>query len=310
MISIGRLSNATAAADYYLQRQADCQADYYTGVGGRRGGWLGRGATALGLTGELTSRDDVRFRGLLAGRHPDGSVLAAPVLRVDPRGRLDARPLVTAVRAANPARLSEPWPAFDSLARHVDRSPLASVTVRADASLTIATAAGLDARTVYADLGLSLDDALVHLDKRIDVRRPGYDVVLSAPKSVSVAYGLGSNDTSREVREAQASAVRAGRTVGAHPRVGCTGLHRAGLPDGPPRCGRGRHAPSAARGTHLPLLAGQGRARCRDQPPTRAGACLMASADRTGWKNSQLPRRIKCDGQRLGYPEHANARAA
>lgn len=118
MISIGRLGNATAAADYYLQRQADCQADYYTGIGERRGAWLGRGATALGLVGELTSRDDETFRGLLAGRHPDGTVLAAPVLRVDPRGRLDARPLVAAVRAANPHRLSEPWPVFDSLSAY------------------------------------------------------------------------------------------------------------------------------------------------------------------------------------------------
>jgi len=208
VISIGRLGNATAAADYYLQRQAGCQADYYTGIGERRGAWLGRGATALGLVGELTSRDDETFRGLLAGRHPDGTVLAAPVLRVDPRGRLDARPLVTAVRGANPARLGEPWPAFDALARQVDRSPLAFVTVRADAALAIATAAGLDARTVYGDVGLSLDDALAHLDERIDVRRPGYDVVFSAPKSVSVVYGLGDDDTSREAREAHASAVQ------------------------------------------------------------------------------------------------------
>jgi len=78
--------------------------------------------------GSSVSRDDATFRGLLAGRHPDGTVLAPPVLRVDPRGRLDARPLVAAVRAANPTPLGEPWPAFDSLARQVDRSPLASVT--------------------------------------------------------------------------------------------------------------------------------------------------------------------------------------
>jgi conjugative relaxase-like TrwC/TraI family protein len=207
MISIGRLSNATAAADYYLQRQADCQGDYYTGIGERRGAWLGQGATALGLVGELTSPDEETFRALLAGRHPDATVLAAPVLRVDPRSRLDARPLLAAVRAANPARLGEPWPAFDSLARHIQRSPLASVTVRADAAVAIATAAGLDARKVYGDVGLSLDEALAHLEERIDIRRPGYDVVFSAPKSVSVAYGLGANDTSREVRQAHASAV-------------------------------------------------------------------------------------------------------
>jgi len=82
------------------------------------------------------------------------------------------------------------------------------VTVRADAARAIAAAAGLDARTVYGDVGLSLDNALAHLDERIDVRRPGYDVVFSAPKSVSVVYGLGDDDTSREVREAHASALQ------------------------------------------------------------------------------------------------------
>jgi hypothetical protein len=192
VISIGRLSSATAAADYYLIRRADCRLDYYTGAGERRGAWLGRGAHALGLTGELAAHHDDVFRNLLQGRAPDGRMLVTPELRTDPQGLLNARPLIAAIRAADlTSSLSgTSADAFARLTRRADRSPLTSVTLRADHALAIAAAVGLDARQVYAADGLSLDDALAHVDERIDARRPGYDVVFSAPKSVSVLYGL------------------------------------------------------------------------------------------------------------------------
>ena len=192
MISIGRLSNATAAADYYLTRQADCGLDYYTGAGERRGIWLGRGAQALGLIGELAGHHDAVFRNLLHGRAPDGRTLVTPELRTDPRGLVDAGRLIAALRAADLTDgLSGPQAdALERLALRADRSPLTSVTLRADHAVAIAAAVGLDARQVYAAGGLSLDEALAHVDERVDVRRPGYDVVFSAPKSVSVIYGL------------------------------------------------------------------------------------------------------------------------
>ena len=78
VISIGRLGSAAAAADYYLTRQANCSLDYYTGAGERRGLWIGRGAAALGLAGELTAGHEQVFRGLLEGRAPDGEQLVRP----------------------------------------------------------------------------------------------------------------------------------------------------------------------------------------------------------------------------------------
>jgi ATP-dependent exoDNAse (exonuclease V) alpha subunit len=121
VISIGRLSNATAAADYYLTRQAGCPMDYYTGAGERRGLWIGRGAHALHLTGELTTAHEHVFRQLLHGLGPEGKPLVGPVLRTDPRGLLDARPLVEAIRAADTEllRSGDPghWHTFDALAR-------------------------------------------------------------------------------------------------------------------------------------------------------------------------------------------------
>lgn len=209
MISIGRLSNATAAADYYLTRQADCRLDYYTGAGERRGTWLGRGAQALGLNGELAAHHEDVFRNLLQGRAPDGRTLVSPELRTDPRGLLDARPLIAALRAAEVASClsGTAADAFDRLARRADRSPLASVTLRADQALPIAAAVGLDPREVYAAAGPSLDEALAHVDERVDVRRPGYDVVFSAPKSVSVLYGLAESQIADQVREAHTYAI-------------------------------------------------------------------------------------------------------
>ena len=99
VISIGMLTAGSDPAGYYLARRAGCAAEYYTGAGERAGVWLGRGAAAAGLAGELDGEGERVLRALLDGRAPDGRVLVAPVLRADPRGRLPARPLVEAIRA-------------------------------------------------------------------------------------------------------------------------------------------------------------------------------------------------------------------
>jgi len=84
VVSIGRLGSGPATADYYLHRQAGCEADYYTGATERPGAWLGEGARALGLTGELDQEGAAALRALLEGRHPDGRQLLSPVLRLHP----------------------------------------------------------------------------------------------------------------------------------------------------------------------------------------------------------------------------------
>ncbi len=149
------------------------------------------------------------FRNLLHGRGPDGRTLVGPELRTDPRGLVDARPLIAAVRAVEAViTLSGPTAqALERLARRADRGPLTSVTLRADHVLAIGAAAGVDARPVYADAGLALDEALAHVDERVDVRRPGYDVVFSAPKSVSVIYGLADPQVADQVRDAHSQAI-------------------------------------------------------------------------------------------------------
>jgi conjugative relaxase-like TrwC/TraI family protein len=64
MLSIGKIAAGPRAARYYTEQVAQARDDYYSGEGEEPGTWVGSGASALGLTGEV---DDERFAGLLAG---------------------------------------------------------------------------------------------------------------------------------------------------------------------------------------------------------------------------------------------------
>ena len=65
MLNIGKL--APGAADYYLGEVATSAEDYYTGKGESEGRWVGSLAKDLGLEGTVASAD---FRAVLDGRHP------------------------------------------------------------------------------------------------------------------------------------------------------------------------------------------------------------------------------------------------
>ncbi|HVU74592.1 MAG TPA: MobF family relaxase [Mycobacteriales bacterium] len=249
-MSIGLVGAADAAA-YYLDRAAGCDhehehgrglgracgqvparatrsgadLDYYTGDGaGSAGGcgvgveeatpagrWLGEGAAALGLTGAVDAAGGQLLRALLAGRDAAGEQLVGPVLRVDPRSRLSAGPLVRALEAVLPR---ERWDAL------TDTGALRTASDRLDAGRSgtlpveviarVATAAGLDPVALYrsVDGTDTFAAALAHAGGRVDIRRAGLDVTLSAPKSVSVLFGLSTPQVATAVRAAHAVAVR------------------------------------------------------------------------------------------------------
>lgn len=67
MLSISLIKNSQAAASYYEQ-----QDDYYSEDGKAPTGWVGEGAAALGLSGEV---NPAQFKQLLEGRLPDGTEL-------------------------------------------------------------------------------------------------------------------------------------------------------------------------------------------------------------------------------------------
>lgn len=220
MISIGLLGAGGAAAEYYLRRQAGCQLDYYTGRGERAGLWIGGGAKALSPVGELDAAGEARLRQLLAGAGPDGERLVPPVWRSDPRSRLPAAPLVAAMTAAAAARgvpvvellgtdglrtaYAAATRAVDG-ARRAPRTPRARV--RADLGGQLAEAAGLDPTVLWPDPRTGYSAALARAGGRVDVRRAGVDVTFSAPKSVSLLYGLGDPGTAAAVRAGHGVAV-------------------------------------------------------------------------------------------------------
>ena len=75
MLTIGRLGHGPGAADYYLDRQAGCELDYYTGGGEPRGVWCGSGAVGMGLPRVLDGSGETALRHLLAGCDARGETL-------------------------------------------------------------------------------------------------------------------------------------------------------------------------------------------------------------------------------------------
>ena len=219
-MSVHMLGPGPDPAGYYLTQQAGCAADYYLGAE-PVGRWLGAGAAAAGLNGWVDGAGAGILRDLLAGK-PPGGVPAPTMVRADPRGRLDAKPLVDAVRASNAdqdqpvtAVFADPAEraAFTGIAARVDRRERAgrgrAPTVSPARAQKIAAAAGIDVRAIYraADGTDRYAAALKFADRRVDVRRPGIDVTVSAPKSVSVLYALGDPTVAAQVRAAHQTAV-------------------------------------------------------------------------------------------------------
>lgn len=225
VLTIGRLGHGAGAADYYLQRQAGCRhpAEYYVGDAGEpQGVWCGSSARTIGMSPTLDPAGEAVLRQLLAGCGADGTTLVRPVWRSDPRGRVPVAVLVRAVERVAGERAVEPGTVLGSatLARSYDgaaasvaidarlpRRPRASLP--AETAARIAAAAGLDPVEVFRgpDGRDRLGAAKPFDGRRVDVRRAGLDLTFSAPKSVSVLFGLGDENVVAEVRAAHRVAV-------------------------------------------------------------------------------------------------------
>jgi TrwC relaxase len=218
VISLAMLAAGSDPAGYYLARTGGCAADYYTGSAEPAGMWLGAGAARLSLAGELDPAGERVLRSLLDGQAPDGRLLAAPVLRGDPRGRLPAQPLLEAIRSrasdlgvpvdvllADPASRA----AYAGLAARVDRATRRRApTLAPTKAAQLARAAGVDPHEVYRNDGADrFATAVKFAGRRVDVRRAGIDVTISAPKSVSFLYGLGDPAVAAAVRAGHQAAV-------------------------------------------------------------------------------------------------------
>ena len=219
VLSIGLVASPQAATAYFFRDGAGCGADYYLHDGEQRGRWAGAGAESLGLKGSFGPSSEIEFRRLLEGRDPRGGKLVAPVLRSDPRALLPAGRLVTAVRSAAaraglPVRmLLDDRTLADRFARLAARarSRTGARGVRVDLAARIARAAGLDLHRIYATRGSDQSRlvlrAMRFVGRKVDVRRAGYDLTFSAPKSVSVLAALAPEPVAAQLRAAHAAAV-------------------------------------------------------------------------------------------------------
>lgn len=199
MLSIGRVSTSAAAVGYFCGESRG-ESGYYTSDEAV-GRWVGRGATELGLTGQLVDADVHVFGRLLAGQDVHGRTLLGPVWRSDPAARVPAAQLVAAVAVVTAETGMSPrlllgeqlGSAYDIAVRRL-RGGVGAAGLRADVAVAMAHAAGLDAFDVHRSASVDgtepLTPALARVGQRVDVRLPGLDLTFSAPKSVSVLAAL------------------------------------------------------------------------------------------------------------------------
>jgi hypothetical protein len=203
VLNIGKLS--PGAADYYVGEVATSAEDYYTGRGETAGRWVGSLAQGIGLEGAV---EPEHFRAVLDGRHPFTGERLAPA-RAE-HDQTDRRPgpdqgtlfedgTVDVARTASRLRVTvgrvrqllwageqSPRPTTHLIGRHALRN-------RGRPQWRIETA---EVERFEA----------AHLSKKA---RPGYDLTLRPPKSVSVLWALAPDNVRAEIRQAHADAVDA-----------------------------------------------------------------------------------------------------
>ena len=216
MLNIGKLS--PGATEYYVGEVASSAEDYYAGRGELPGRWVGSLAVELGLSGEVDPDD---FRRVLSGQHPGNGVYLTTA-----RGS-----------AARAAVRDERAPVRGELPQFVDTDRAAvhlGVSVRYVRQLLVN---GEQYRTRVANAqdgepvgvppayllgvkavgnGQAGSDAWsvsrgelerFSSSRRKVLARPGYDLTLRPPKSVSVLWALADDPLRAQIRQAHSEAV-------------------------------------------------------------------------------------------------------
>src|SRR5581483_4655075 len=211
VLNIGKL--APGAADYYMGEVATSAEDYYTGRGESPGRWVGSLAAQLGLEGSV---DPDAFHALLEGRDPvTGEHLV--------RGRSGA---------CRTRRLPDPNQATlfedDNLdvaqvaarlkltTRRIRQLLAAGVTASGEGSPVRPATTLVGERIRVPDqrgpLAWSIPRAEVErfeAERQTVKTRPGYDLTLRPPKSVSVLWAVADQDRRIAIRDAHREAVDA-----------------------------------------------------------------------------------------------------
>ncbi|AVZ77990.1 hypothetical protein SLUN_38850 (plasmid) [Streptomyces lunaelactis] len=188
--------------------ETDAQVDYRLGDA-RDLEWIGGGLQEVGLVaGQSVDKDQARL--LMDGRHPmTGELLVTPKVAVDPRGKVQARPLAEAIESAAAelgVSVDELLGDDEKLTKRLARLQRGvhregdrhRVPFRAAEQLAEAT--GVDLAELYGRGGVA--EAREYADARIRVGNRGYDVTLDLSKTYSTAVALAGEEMSEELRGA------------------------------------------------------------------------------------------------------------
>lgn len=210
MLNIGLL--APGAGEYYIGEVATSAEDYYTGKGETAGRWVGSLAVEIGLRGEVAPDD---FRAVLAGLDPfTGEQLV--------HRKTSASQETAEIRADRSFDVLEAASALGVSGRYVrqlleegDRwaTQVAGSDAGADVPAPKHYLLGDRVRAVEGRSGpvpwtVSGAELQRFVASRTEKKfRPGYDLTLRPPKSVSVIWALGGPEIAGTVRDAHTAAV-------------------------------------------------------------------------------------------------------
>ena len=216
MLNIGKLS--AGATEYYIGEVATSAEDYYSGRGEHPGRWVGSLADELGLSGEV---EPEQFRRVLLGKHPhsdeflvtaQGSAARAAQRREPTSTPPELPESVDSLRAA--AHLGVSGQYVRRLLAEGERYRVRLSDAADGVQVPEPTAylfgdkaagngqAGSDAWTVTRD-----ELERFAASRRAVKVRPGYDLTLRPPKSVSLLWALSDDTRQAEIRRAHGEAV-------------------------------------------------------------------------------------------------------
>lgn len=200
------LTKQVASGDRLRDRTRDL-TDYYTEYGTPPGVWMGRGAAALGLSGQVT---EPQMQALFGdGLHPNADAMIAAALA-------DGKTAKQAVEAAQIGRMfyefsTELSPIGSVFDRNVDRFTALHrrrpnwderTILRTDAAREHLTRV-LGRQPSRTEIGDVLTTEKAATRKAV----AGFDCVFTPAKSISILWGLGSDDVRREIWRCHLEAV-------------------------------------------------------------------------------------------------------
>jgi conjugative relaxase-like TrwC/TraI family protein len=208
MLNIGRLS--PDAADYYIGEVATSAEDYYTGRGESEGRWVGSLTETLSLRGSVEPED---FRAVLDGRHPQtGERLARSRTGFERRpGRSPNQPGLFDHDAVDVPRVAARLKVSVGRVWQLLWAGQRAASSPAEAPKRYLVGSKIPRPDGRGEMWEVPRDEVERYEAAHGAKkaRPGYDLTLRPPKSVSIVWALGSDEQRRAIRQAHRESVDA-----------------------------------------------------------------------------------------------------